>query len=230
MGPTMISCIIPVFNGARYLGEAINSVLQQSYRPIEIIVVDDGSTDDTAAVARAYGDQIRYVRQANAGPAAARNHGVALASGQWIAMLDADDLWHPAKLARQMSYFEQDSELAVCATLVRNFWSPDVEAPPPSTYHPRLFEPWSGGGSMLLAQRDVFETVGRFNTELLCSDDGEWWSRMVASGVRRTVIPEVLVFRRLHDANLTRREATRSEQELLELVKVRLDLRRKAPL
>src|SRR5262245_20840904 len=103
MTESLISCIVPVFNGERYLGEAIESILKQSYRPIEIIIADDGSTDDTVTVAARYGTQIRYLRQSNAGPAAARNLGLSVAAGEFVAFLDADDIWHPEKLARQMA-------------------------------------------------------------------------------------------------------------------------------
>ncbi len=102
----LVSVILPVFNGERFLAEAIESVLQQGYRPIEIILVDDGSTDSTPRIAGSFADHVRYYYQPNAGPAAARNLGIRMASGEFIAFIDADDLWPEDKLAMQMRCFE----------------------------------------------------------------------------------------------------------------------------
>ena len=93
----LISCIVPVFNGERYLGEALESILKQSYQSLQIIVVDDGSTDGTAALVDHYEGQVRFLRQPNAGTAVARNSGLNAAEGEFVAFLDADDLWHPEK-------------------------------------------------------------------------------------------------------------------------------------
>src|SRR5438093_12571348 len=105
MKQSMISCVVPVFNGERYLAEALESILEQSYRPLEIIVADDGSTDGTRAVVAHYGTQVRYLWQPNSGPAAARNLGLSAARGEFVAFLDADELGHPEKLERQMARF-----------------------------------------------------------------------------------------------------------------------------
>lgn len=121
MKQPLISCIVPVYNGELYLREAIDSILAQTYRPLEIIVVDDGSTDATPDVVAGYGDRLRYIRQPNAGPGAARNHGLNLAQGEFIAFLDADDLWHPDKLARQMTRFLNRPDLDLCITYAQHF-------------------------------------------------------------------------------------------------------------
>ena len=118
----LISCIVPVFNGERYLGKALESILKQTYQPLEIIVVNDGSTDGTAAVAARYGDQIHYVRQNNAGAPTARNLGLSVARGEFVAFLDSDDLWHPEKLERQMARFDACPQIDLCVTYVQNFW------------------------------------------------------------------------------------------------------------
>lgn len=102
-GPT-VSVIIPVYNGERFLAEAIRSALDQTLSPAEIIVIDDGSTDASAEVARGFGPPVRVLAQANLGPAAARNLGVAHAAGDLLAFLDADDLWMPEKLAYQVQF------------------------------------------------------------------------------------------------------------------------------
>src|SRR5215469_8348389 len=103
MKSPLVSCIVPVFNGEQYLAEALDSILTQTYRPLEIIVADDGSTDGTAAVVARYGNRVRYLFQPNAGTAAACNLGIKAAQGDFIGFLAADDLWHPEKLARQLA-------------------------------------------------------------------------------------------------------------------------------
>jgi glycosyltransferase involved in cell wall biosynthesis len=122
----LISCIVPVYNSERYLGETLDSILAQTYRPLEIIVVDDGSTDGTAAVAAGYGHRVRYVRQANAGEAAARNRGLNVAEGEFVAFDDADDLWHPEKLERQVARLEHRPEIDLSFTSFENFWIPEL--------------------------------------------------------------------------------------------------------
>src|SRR4051812_1301977 len=101
----MVSVIIPTYNSAALLAQAIASVLAQSVLPAEIIVVDDGSTDATEQLVQCHGSRVKYVRQRNQGVSAARNRGVASASGEFIAFLDADDVWHPRKLELQMAAF-----------------------------------------------------------------------------------------------------------------------------
>ena len=127
MAPPLISCIVPVFNAERFIADALDSILAQSYRPIEVVVIDDGSTDKTPEVVTAYGDRLRYFRQAHSGAPQARNFGLGLAQGEFIAFLDADDLWHPEKLARQMARFEARPELDLCITHLQRFWIPQLE-------------------------------------------------------------------------------------------------------
>jgi glycosyltransferase involved in cell wall biosynthesis len=100
-----ISVIIPTYNSAHYLGEAIKSVLAQTYKDLEIIVIDDGSTDNTKEIVKTYADRIIFLQQANSGPAKARNFGIQKSSGEFVAFLDADDVWYPEKLERQMEMF-----------------------------------------------------------------------------------------------------------------------------
>ena len=108
-----ISVIIPAYNYARYLAEAIDSALGQTYAPLEVIVVDDASTDDTPRVLAAYGQRIRAIRQPNGGAGAARNTGIAAARGEYVAFLDADDVWLPRKLELQMALFDADPALGL---------------------------------------------------------------------------------------------------------------------
>ncbi len=114
--PLRVSVVIPTYNRAGYLSAAIDSALSQSVPPHEIIVVDDGSEDDTPQVCARYGDLVTYIHQENAGPSSARNNGIEQATGELVAFLDSDDLWLPGKLERQVPLFEADESLGLCAT------------------------------------------------------------------------------------------------------------------
>lgn len=223
----LISCIVPVFDGERYLGEALESILQQSYRPLEIIIVDDGATDSTAAVAACYGEQGTYLRQANAGPAAARNLGLSTARGEFIAFLDADDLWHPEKLARQMARFQARPELEVCITHVQNFWVPELQTKAARLRDQRFMRPLPGYTMQaLLARRLLFDRIGQLNPELRQGEDTDWFLRATEQRVVMEVLPEVLMYRRLHQSNLTRVAASANRDWLVQVFKASLDRRR----
>jgi len=115
----LVSAVIPVYNGERFLAETIESVLAQTYKNIECIVVNDGSTDGTAEICRSYGDRIRYFEKPNGGVSSARNLGIANANGELIAFLDADDLWKAEKIEQQVALFEQDSNVGLLYSSVR---------------------------------------------------------------------------------------------------------------
>lgn len=226
-GAALASCVIPVYNGASYLGAAVASILAQSYRPLEVIVVDDGSTDATGEVARAFGEPVRYVRQDNAGPAAARNRGIAEARGEFIAFLDADDLWYPDKLTRQIGELRADPALACSVCLIQNFWVPELAAEAEAwREHPR-------GGPLpgyvsdgIVVRRSAFERIGDFDHQLGHGDHADWFLRLRAAGLRDRLLPEVLVSRRIHAANRSRVSADESREEFLQLLKRSLDSRR----
>jgi glycosyltransferase involved in cell wall biosynthesis len=226
-GP-LISCIVPVYNCERYVGEALESILKQSYRTIEIIVADDGSTDETARVIGQYGKQVRYLRQTNAGPAAARNLGLNAARGEFVAFLDADDLWHPEKLARQIARFQTRSQLDLCVTHVRNFWIPELKQEAEQFRQHRIAQPLPGYVlQAVMARRRLFDSVGYFNTALRVADSTEWFLRAAEYGAVTELLTEVLVYRRIHQSNLTRRLASASRSEYIHLLKHTLDSRRR---
>jgi len=227
MEKSLISCIIPVFNGTRYLREAVESILGQTYWPIEIIVVDDGSTDNTAKVVRNYRDQVRYVWQPNGGPSAARNQGVSATQGAFVAFLDQDDVWHPEKLTRQMTRFVSRPELDLCVTHVQTFWIPELceEAARFRQYRLARAVPGYLTGT-LLARRALFQTVGLFDTTLRYGDAADWFLRAAEQGAVMELLPDVLMYHRIHHANLSRRKASASREEFLQIVKSSLDRRR----
>lgn len=167
------SVIMPVYNGAEFLTEAVASIAAQAYQPLEIIVVDDGSTDETAAVAQRLGGEIRYLYQPNQGPAAARNAGLAVAQGELIAFLDVDDLWPADKLVQQMACLHANAETQVVwgQTLLRPYGGDAPEFPPiPPNWMPML-------GS-LLCRKAVFERVGGFDPTMRFGEDMDWFIRL----------------------------------------------------
>jgi len=226
--PDLISCIVPVYNGEKYLAEALKSILQQNYRPIEIIVVDDGSTDQTASVAKSFGAPVRYLNQRNAGPAAARNFGLSCANGEFIAFLDADDLWHPEKLQRQIARFRLLPELDYCVAHAQNFWVAELSEEAQQFRNHRIARPVPAYSTpTLLARRRLFDTVGHFNASLPHGDSTEWFLRAAESGAVAELLPDVLLFRRLHAENRSRLRATQSREQFLKIVKASLDRRRR---
>jgi glycosyltransferase involved in cell wall biosynthesis len=222
----LISCIVPAFNAERYLGEALDSILAQTWRPIEVIVVDDGSTDGTAQVAERYGERIRYIRQANGGPAAARNRGLDAATGAFIAFLDADDLWHEDKLTRQMARFEARPELELCLSHLRHFWIQEMKQEEKSWHDDRFFGDVPAYVVQgMLARRELFDLVGQFDTTLRLGDDTDWFLRVDERGTVSERLPDVLIFRRMHQTNISREYDT-SFEALPRIIKASLDRRR----
>lgn len=227
MNSPSVSCIVPAFNGERYLREALDSILAQTYRPLEVIVADDGSTDATAAIVSSYGDRVRYLFQPNAGPAAACNLGLSAAQGDFIAFLAADDLWHVEKLARQMNCFERRPELDLCVTHVQNFWIPELHEEAERFRGHRISQPLPGFVlQALLAKHASFHTVGNFDPALRYGDATDWFVRAMEQGAVVELMSDTLVFRRLHRTNLTRQMASASRDEYLQIVKMILNRRR----
>jgi glycosyltransferase involved in cell wall biosynthesis len=226
--PPLVSCIVPAHNYGRFVGEALDSILAQTYRPIEVVVVDAGSTDDTSAVLARYGDAVRCVTRGEILPAEARNVGICETRGEFVALLDADDLWHPKKLAYQMARFEARPELGYCLSLVQPFWTENMREYAERFRGSRRLGPIPGYATVtLLARREVFQTVGLLNPALTVSDAVEWFLRASDLGVPMEMLPEVLVYRRLHGKNFTWRGVAAQRKEWLRLIKTRLDARRR---
>jgi glycosyltransferase involved in cell wall biosynthesis len=221
----LVSVIIGAFDAEAYLGEAIDSVLAQTHRPLELIVVDDGSTDGTAAVAESYGDPVRCIRQANGGMAAARNRAVPEARGDFLAFLDADDRFTPTKLADQLAVFAERPDLDIVFGHVTEFLSPDLDdAARALLREPRRDAPWPTP-NLMLVRRDAFLRVGLFSTELKVGIGVDWCARAGELGLRSVVPPLVVLERRLHAANngIRRRDA---RPQYLHVLKASLDRRR----
>jgi glycosyltransferase involved in cell wall biosynthesis len=219
---------VPVFNGEDYLAEALDSIFGQSYTAIECIVVDDGSDDRTASIVSDYSGEISYFYQENQGPAAARNLGLEHVRGEYIAFLDADDLWHEHKTERQVECFETRPELDYCTAKVQNFWIPELrEEAERLKDHPRS-RPMSGSTTAsLLARRTLFDRIGRFDPSLQHCDATEWFLRVQEEESIGDELPDTFVYRRMHHNNRSRRLARNSQLEFSRLLKARLDRKRR---
>ncbi|HZQ06440.1 MAG TPA: glycosyltransferase family A protein [Anaerolineae bacterium] len=223
----LVSAIVAVYNGERFLGETLESILAQTYAPLEAIVVDDGSTDGTRAVVESFGERVRYFWQTNQGQPTARNLGVAKAHGEFIAFLDADDVWHPEKTARQVACLQNDSTIGATVTQVQNFWMDEVREEGERMKHQRLAQVQPGYKAYsLLARKTVWNQVGALNPILKHASDTEWFLRAQERGVRIELVQTVLVYRRLHRNNYSRKYAERSRQEHLRVFKAYYDRQR----
>ena len=220
----LISVIIPVFNGERYLGESIESVLKQDYQPLEVLVVDDGSSDGSATVGERYAPRVQCYRRAHEGLAASVNAGIALSRGPLLAFNDADDVWLPGKLAQHAAALANAPELDMVFGHVQQFISPELEDLQPP---PRLdFEPLKGIhiGAMLL-RRAAWLRAGGFDPTWRMAVMADWFLRATEAGLTHQMLPEVVMRRRVHQNNLTRRER-RGYEEYLLILKRSLDRRR----
>lgn len=186
-----ISAVIPAYNAARFIRRAINSVLAQT-RPVgEVLVVDDGSCDGTADLVEEYGRPVRVIRQANAGPSAARNNGARVAAGEWIAFLDADDAWLPQKLERQSPLLDcSDVGAAHCHTVNM---APRFSYEGPLTFE-TLWQQNRIGTSTTIVRKAAWEALGGFDEDsrLIGIEDYNFWLRMLAAGWRIACCPEEL--------------------------------------
>ena len=215
MSRPLVSVAMPVFNGERFLAQAIESVLAQTWSPVETIVVDDGSTDRSADIARGY--PVTYVRQEHSCVAAARNRGVAAAQGELVSFLDHDDVWLPRKLELQVEALARNPSAGICMCRFETFrpGSPDRGA----SYS-------TGQLGTLLVRREVFDEVGLFDTSYPAGDDTDWFLRTKDLGVEFVTLDEPLQRYRLHDASMSASRDPR-ERSRLRLRLIHASIRRK---
>lgn len=201
----MTSVIIAVFNGERYIGAALESVRAQS-RPVrEVIVVDDGSTDGTVAVVQSFAE-VTLLHQPNRGPAAARNRGIARARGDYLAMLDADDLWPSDRNDVMAGVLDANPSLGLVMGTQRLLVEPGAALPywvpsgDPESVDPEKLPKPTGA---FVARRTAFDVVGLFDEALRHAEDTDWFLRSGELGVEWATIADVVLIRRIHGANLT---------------------------
>jgi glycosyltransferase involved in cell wall biosynthesis len=202
MGNPLVSVIIAVKNGERFLASAVNSVLEQDYRPIEMIVVDGQSTDKTAQIAQSFA-QVRYIQQVNKGVSDAYNVGIDAAKGELVAFLSHDDLWTPDKLSVQVNYLIDHPKVQYTIAKVKFFLEPGHS--PPSGFRKELLENDHIGRIMetLVVRKSLFDVIGKFRTDLTTAEDVDWYARANDQGIPMAIVPKVLLHKRVHDANLS---------------------------
>ncbi len=225
----LISVIIAAYNYGRYLREAIDSAIVQTYPSTEIIVINDGSTDDTEKIAQSYGAKIRYFYQEHQGLASPKNRGVTLAQGEYIAFLDADDVWPENRLELMMAPFSNDKSLDMVFGQIRNFLSPELTVEKEKALK-RPTEPMSGiCPGALLIKKASFLKVGFFEPEWKVTEFLNWHLQAKDLGLKMTSVKELVLFRRLHDENNTLRQRQYLSAEFAKALKASLDRKKNHP-
>lgn len=202
-----ISVIIPTYNRAHHLAKAVDSVFCQTYKPFEIIIVDDGSTDNTKQIVSDYADKVVYISQKNSGPSAARNRGIRAAQGDFIAFLDSDDAWAPEKLEKQVNLISESPKLGLIGTgyynCDQNLENPTIHPSMKLAKTPReeilIRNLWPTPS--LLIRKSCFEAVGLFNENMKFAEDWDMWVR-ISQIFPVATINEPLVMIRKHDQGL----------------------------
>jgi glycosyltransferase involved in cell wall biosynthesis len=209
MSNPLVSVIVPVYNGERFLRETLESVFSQTYEPLEVIVVNDGSTDDSERILDEYAGRIGCFRQDNAGIAAARNRGISEARGEWLAFLDQDDLWDPRKLEVQLATAREDTAV-VHSTLRRIDESCRIlseDRDPRATASLTLADLLVGCEVYILTalvRQKAMEAIGGFDANnRLGTEDYQLWLRLAATGHRFQYIDAVVASYRLHGRNFS---------------------------
>jgi glycosyltransferase involved in cell wall biosynthesis len=207
-----------VKNGERYLAQAIDSVISQTYQPDEIIVVDGQSTDNTEKIATSY-PQVRYIRQTGQGVADAYNLGIDEARGELISFLSHDDLWTPNKLSVQVDYLMRHPEIQYTVCKVKFFLQEGYSIPPgfktellQGEYVCRIME-------TLVARKNLFQEIGKFNPDFSRAEDVDWYARAKDRNIPMAMMPEVLLHKRVHDANTSLSDLQLNNQLLLKILK-----------
>lgn len=197
-----ISVIIPVFNTEKYLAQAIQSVLDQTIQPDEIIIVDDGSTDKSLEVARKFRPLVKIILQENKGVGAARNTGNIAAAGDYLTFLDADDLWVENKIELQLNYLAGYPKTDMIFGFVHQFISPELPDEHKSNLNPELEKMQGFLAGAMLIKKTTFLKVGFFNEKLELGEFIDWFSRAKDLGLSFHVLDEIVLKRRIHTSNM----------------------------
>ena len=221
----LVSVIIPVHNGEQFLGEAIASVLAQDYAPIELIVIDDGSTDASAQLVKGLGPQVHYFYQPNAGTGAARNIGVTLSQGEYLAFLDQDDVWESGKLTWQIDALTKSTYWDAVFGYIEIIRSPEVAGHNGSTIPPLRNKRPAISPSGILLKRKAFEQIGPFDVHLKIAEWVDWYIRAIDYGLRMKMAEFLVAKRRIHEKNKGRL-FHHYQKEYVQVLKASLDRRK----
>jgi glycosyltransferase involved in cell wall biosynthesis len=217
MNMPLVSVIIPVKNGEKYLRSAIESVLKTNYSPLEILVVDGKSVDRTPEIIRSF-KSVRHICQEGKGLADAWNLGIREAKGEMIAFVESDDYWAPEKLKLQVACLLENPGIQYTISRFKFFLEPGCSVP--VGFKKELLEGDQVGRipGTLLARRALFDVVGFFNNDLSIAADVDWFVRAKDKDVKFAIIPEVLLYKRVHESNLSSNAET-NNRELLSLLR-----------
>ena len=228
MSKPLVTCIITAYNGENYVSEAIQSVLDQDYCNKEIIVVNDGSIDNTAAILDSFGSKIRAVYQENQGAGAARNAGVKASNGTYICFLDHDDLWDARKLSDQMGVIDQQGDREpLIFTQVKQFICERLTDEEKQKLKVPEETPMAGYlPSTLLLSRRRFEQIGFFQEDKQLGEFIEWYQRVLEKKIPAVMIEKVLTYRRVHLNNMGRNKEIYHRSSYLKILQAGLAKRR----
>jgi glycosyltransferase involved in cell wall biosynthesis len=220
-----VSVIMPVHNGEKYIREALESIFNQTYPNIEVIVIDDGSTDRTKEAIELTGKNVRYFFHEKSGIAISMNRGVSESKGEFISFLDSDDIWEKNKTEMQISFMQQNPEIFACFGHVKQFFSPELTAEETKhLYCPPDPMPGFSSGTMLIRQEDFLQ-VGFFDTQWQKGIFSDWFLRANEMETPMHLMDDILLYRRihLHNHGITRRD---SYSDYVKMLKASLDRRR----
>jgi len=226
--PPFVTAVVAAYNGEKYIGWALRSILSQTYRPLEVIVVDDGSTDGTSDIVRKFSD-VRYVYQQNNGPASARNLALSMTSGELVTFLDQDDEWTEDKLDKQVPYMLAHPDIDYSFAWQRVTIAEEIkdQVPEPLKDYLRKNGPLQIGllPGTLMVRRRLFGQVGLFNESYLNTSDADWFFRCKDAGARMAVLPDVLLLKRFHADNHCY-QTELSRRDTLRLVRASIERKR----
>ncbi|MBW4576547.1 MAG: glycosyltransferase [Aphanothece sp. CMT-3BRIN-NPC111] len=202
MERSLVSVIVAVKNGERYLASALESIFAQDYHPFEVIVVDGGSVDGTQAIAKSFLD-VRLIDQTGQGLADAWNTGIDAAKGEFIAFLSSDDLWTSNKLSTQVNFLLRHPEIEYTVARVKFFLEPGHLLP--RGFRPELLSGDRVGKIMetLVVRKSLFKSIGNFDPLLFVAEDVDWFSKANDRQIPMAILPNVLLYKRIHDRNIS---------------------------
>jgi len=218
-----IDIILPVYNCEKFIGEAIQSVLDQTFQRFNLIIINDGSTDRSQKIINKYKEidsRVISIKQKNRGHIPSLNTGLELSNSEYIAFIDADDLWEKTKLEKQYNLLSKTADVAVCFTLLREFdslESYDVK------YFARKNDMKGLSKICFLGARSLFDTYGKFDNEEKLPEFILWFGKLINDNVKYEVLNEVLAFRRIHDNNMTQKM---NRLDYLKTIKRHIDAKR----
>jgi glycosyltransferase involved in cell wall biosynthesis len=199
----VVTVIMPAYNAELYLAEAIESVLSQSYAALELIVVNDGSTDRTEEIIQRFAPSVYSARQAHQGVAAALNCGLQLARGEYISFLDADDLWAIDKLAIQVQVLQAEPALSLVFGSMQQFDSPELAKGNSTPLHVQeISHPAYVKGTALI-RRSLFDHIGWFDSRWQVGEFIDWYLRAQDAGAQSRMLDDLALYRRSHQGNMT---------------------------